>query len=123
VKFTAHLHKMSRLRTSVDAPPIPLYVFMAWIGKTSLRWVGHVAQGWRATQIQFRLKPHVRIHSWNTDVCVTQEDNVSSSRLISIHSIKLFACYVNIQANNQQSNGKKKDTKHIFIVTDIHNGS
>lgn len=126
MKFTAHLHTMSRLRTSVAAPPIALYVFMDWIGKTSLRWVNHVAQGRRATQIHFPLKPHVRNHSRNTDVCVRQEDNVSRSQLTTIDSIKLFACYLNIQANNQQSNNnkkKKQDTKHIFIVTNIHNGS
>lgn len=97
---------------------------MAWIGKTSLRWVYHVAQGRRATQIHFPLKPHVRNHSRKADVCVRQEDNVSRCQLTTINSIKLFACYLNIQANNEQSNKKKKqDTKHIFIVTDIHNGS
>jgi hypothetical protein len=101
------------VKNECSCTTIPLYVSMAWIGKTSLRWVNHVAQE-EQHKIKYLLKPAIRNHSQNTDVCVRQEDNVSSRRLTIIDSIKLFACYVNIQANNQQSNEKTGHQTHFY---------
>ena len=65
------------------------------------------------TKTQFPLKPHIR-NSRDADVCVRQEDNMSSSRLTITDNIKLFACYVNIQASNQQSIEEIGSQTHFY---------